>query len=153
MFQNNYKGKRVCRICAKMHTKVSKIRRKYKLKYSEVQFINEIDIFIRQKWICQMCGCKVDLIKPTIKDNYANCDHIIPLSKGGKHILSNVQTLCRACNMKKTDLLPNQIMWLKNNNIEDAREWAKFAYELRNGGEDSLRYELRGISKSYGKIA
>jgi len=30
-----------------------------------------------------------------------SCDHIIPESKDGKTILSNLQTLCRLCNSKK----------------------------------------------------
>jgi 5-methylcytosine-specific restriction endonuclease McrA len=32
---------------------------------------------------------------------YEEMDHIIPLSKGGKHTLDNVQPLCRKCNREK----------------------------------------------------
>ena len=28
-------------------------------------------------------------------------DHIIPVSKGGKNILSNYQTMCELCNLEK----------------------------------------------------
>ena len=35
-------------------------------------------------------------------------DHIQPASKGGTNDPSNAQHLCRDCNIKKSDKLPNQ---------------------------------------------
>jgi len=54
----------------------------------------------------RLCGCEVDQKPPIDKDAFAHLDHIVPLSKGGQHILSNVQTLCRKCNITKSDTLP-----------------------------------------------
>jgi 5-methylcytosine-specific restriction endonuclease McrA len=46
---------------------------------------------------CAMCGKTfTDIIKPTM-------DHIMPLSKGGKHSSTNIQALCGSCNSKKGD--------------------------------------------------
>lgn len=41
-------------------------------------------------------GC----VRCSRKDNLS-LDHIIPVSKGGKHIRENIQILCRSCNSKK----------------------------------------------------
>lgn len=40
---------------------------------------------------CTYCGSTVDI----------QLDHIVPLSKGGKHTRANVQPLCQRCNLKK----------------------------------------------------
>jgi len=54
----------------------------------------------RQEWLalleksggcCVKCGTDKDICR----------DHIIPLSKGGSDLISNIQALCRGCNSRK----------------------------------------------------
>lgn len=62
-------------------------------------------VFKRDKYLCQICLAngiftRVELdwdekLKPV-------CDHIVPLSEGGSDQLSNLQTICRACDKVKT---------------------------------------------------
>lgn len=52
------------------------------------------DVIKRDNNICQIC--KADDVK-------LHVDHIIPISKGGKSILSNLQTLCETCNLGKSN--------------------------------------------------
>lgn len=42
---------------------------------------------------CLNCGSTINL----------SIDHIIPLSKGGKTVIQNLQTLCLTCNLKKSN--------------------------------------------------
>lgn len=52
----------------------------------------------RDNFKCQYCGAsaKEDGVKLEV-------DHIIPVSKGGKTIISNLQTLCERCNRGKSN--------------------------------------------------
>ena len=81
--------------------KVSASRRA-KIKGCHIEKINPIDVFKRDLYICQSCGCKT---RPDFKNinhpKYPNLDHIIPLSKGGTHTMINTQCLCRQCNIEK----------------------------------------------------
>jgi 5-methylcytosine-specific restriction endonuclease McrA len=54
--------------------------------------------------ICLGCSKAVNL-RPN-DPLEATIDHVMPLSKGGQHVLSNVQLLCRQCNCAKGDTLP-----------------------------------------------
>lgn len=54
------------------------------------------NIFLRDNHICQYCWQKFSEKKLTV-------DHVIPLSKGGRHEWTNVVTACSACNNKKGD--------------------------------------------------
>lgn len=62
-------------------------------------------ILIRDNFTCQACGLKPmregggDFLIPDIGE--LHCDHIVPLSKGGKTVLENLQTLCARCNLSK----------------------------------------------------
>ena len=49
------------------------------------------NVFLRDKFSCQYCGCKNEL----------TFDHLLPRSKGGKTDWDNVVTACSSCNVKK----------------------------------------------------
>ena len=55
------------------------------------------DILKRDNFRCKICGCGMeDGVK-------LHVDHIIPVSKGGKTVESNLQTLCELCNLGKSN--------------------------------------------------
>ena len=55
------------------------------------------NVLKRDNFTCQKCGI-------TSKDGAKlEVDHIIPVSKGGKTVMSNLQTLCARCNSGKSD--------------------------------------------------
>jgi 5-methylcytosine-specific restriction endonuclease McrA len=109
--------RKYCSKCSPLVTKAirkkAKIARRYRIKYSQMQTIVDVDQFIRDGWRCRMCDCEVDQIPPVTKDNFAHLDHIYPLSKGGQHLLSNVQTLCRKCNLNKRDHIQYETIEVK----------------------------------------
>lgn len=49
-------------------------------------------IYERDHYRCRICGRKT---------NDLEIDHIIPISRGGKSTVSNLQTLCHRCNVRK----------------------------------------------------
>lgn len=55
------------------------------------------NVLKRDNYTCQICGA-------TAKDGAKlHVDHIIPVSKGGKTVMSNLQTLCDRCNLGKSN--------------------------------------------------
>lgn len=56
-------------------------------------------IMIRDNYTCQMCG------KYMPDEVGLHIDHIVPVSKGGKTIESNLQVLCSKCNGRKSNNL------------------------------------------------
>lgn len=53
------------------------------------------NVLKRDNYTCQICGA-------TAKEGAKlHVDHIIPVSKGGKTVMSNLQTLCDRCNLGK----------------------------------------------------
>lgn len=63
--------------------------------------IDPIAVFERDGWICGICGKKVNRRLKYPHPRSVSLDHIIPLSRGGKHTLSNVQCAHFICNCKK----------------------------------------------------
>lgn len=55
-----------------------------------------IRVMKRDRFTCTYCGASGT-------NSELETDHIIPVSKGGSHHISNLTTACRACNQKKSD--------------------------------------------------
>lgn len=57
------------------------------------------EIMVRDKYTCQLCG------KYMPDEVGLQVDHIVPISKGGKTVPSNLQVLCSKCNGSKSGKL------------------------------------------------
>lgn len=111
LFINKAPGK--CKRCAeasrKMIKKAQEKKRRAALRTVAIQPVIDIKVFARDKWICCQCGCKVQKVN-IYSDNAAELDHIVPVSLGGPHSYSNVQTLCRRCNQQKSNNYNGQLI-------------------------------------------
>ena len=63
--------------------------------------IRPLDVYERDEWTCGLCNEAVprdakypDPLSPSL-------DHILPLSKGGHHVMENVQLAHLDCNVRK----------------------------------------------------
>lgn len=60
------------------------------------------DIFVRDRWTCQICGVATPEALRGLSDAGApTIDHVIPLSAGGEHTTGNVRCACLRCNLRK----------------------------------------------------
>jgi 5-methylcytosine-specific restriction endonuclease McrA len=75
--------------------------RRVRLYGGEYEKFTYAEIFKRDNWICGICNEFIDkeLKWPDVKS--VSLDHIIPVSKGGSHIRTNVQASHLGCNMRK----------------------------------------------------
>lgn len=64
--------------------------------------LNNRELFQRDRHTCLYCG-------KTLRNFQLTRDHVIPLSKNGKDVWSNVVTACRRCNTHKGDQLLEHI--------------------------------------------
>lgn len=52
-----------------------------------------LQVYERDSYECVYCG----------SDSQLQCDHVVPVSKGGETTLENLATACRSCNVRKKD--------------------------------------------------
>lgn len=75
--------------------------RKYGVPYESFK---ATEIFDRDGWRCYLCGVKVLAeYRPPRHDRNPTLDHVVPMSKGGGHLRTNVRCCCWACNVAKGD--------------------------------------------------
>lgn len=70
--------------------------------------ISPFEVFEAAGWKCQICGVLTPRdLRGTWNPLAPELDHIVPMSRGGPHLRSNVQLACRGCNQAKRDKMPS----------------------------------------------
>ena len=59
------------------------------------------DVFVRDGWLCGVCGGVVDPSTSHPHPESASLDHIVPLARGGAHAADNAQCAHLVCNIRK----------------------------------------------------
>lgn len=58
-------------------------------------------VFNRDNYKCKFCGCS--------NKKLLQIDHIIPITRGGTDNFSNLQTLCKNCNLNKSNRIIREL--------------------------------------------
>ena len=98
IFTNNHPGK--CNKCIKLYKKAQKKKRIAAIKTVAIETVIDVKVFQRDKWRCKHCDIKVQK-QYILRDDAAEVDHIVPLSKGGAHAAFNLQVLPAIDNLRK----------------------------------------------------
>lgn len=111
-------GKYCSTLCGKKYTqRISHKNRELKMRAIIVdKDISLKKLYLRDKGICYLCGCKCSYEDYTIRNGafivgqtYPSIEHIYPISKGGMHSWDNVKLACCSCNSKKGSEIVNAI--------------------------------------------
>lgn len=91
--------------CSKRHHRRGQNHPESRARRAGVPYVYGIkpeQVFERDGWRCQLCGCKTPKrLRGKNKLTSPELDHIIPFAAGGGHTWDNVQCACRRCNGKK----------------------------------------------------
>ena len=88
----------------KCDEKIDEYEKKYgtdiwKHRFKDSRLISGNDALLvkeRAKHRCELCGISA-------REKQLDVDHIVPVNKGGKTVIENLQALCRTCNSQKRD--------------------------------------------------
>lgn len=96
----------------KKYMKEKKRQRKQQISDGFVEEVSYEDVYRRDFGICKICGLPVIKDKRRDPNWSGSIDHIVPVSKGGKHSISNCQLAHRVCNsIKCQEADPFRIDW------------------------------------------
>lgn len=80
--------------------------RKFAVPYED---LSVTDVFERDGWVCWLCGDPIDRAAVSPHPLSASLDHVVPLSRGGHHVMSNVAAAHLRCNCIKKDRLVSAV--------------------------------------------
>lgn len=96
--------------CSKRHNqRTARLKGKAKKRAATVEPVNPMRVFVRDGWLCHLCGGRTDKAKRgSLHPNAPELDHIVPLSKGGEHSYANTACAHKRCNAAKSDRIIGQ---------------------------------------------
>ncbi|MCU0952104.1 MAG: HNH endonuclease [Burkholderiaceae bacterium] len=78
------------------------IRGRHRIPYGHVHVgLTKHRLFVRDRHVCAYCG-------GAFADSDLTVEHIVPVSRGGTSIWTNVVTACRSCNTRKGNRTPEE---------------------------------------------
>lgn len=109
--------KKICKNCKRESEREQERRKEHNRRKRAKGGNNKITlrkVYERDKGVCYLCGSLCDYKDFTKRGDvfiagrtYPSIDHVVPLSKGGKHLFNNVRLACFYCNTCKNDKLIN----------------------------------------------
>lgn len=95
--------------CDRSTNRTARLKRKARKRAATVESVNPTRVFVRDGWLCHLCGGKTDRARRgTYHPKAPELDHIVPLSKGGAHSYANTACAHRKCNAAKSDTIMGQ---------------------------------------------
>lgn len=74
-----------------------------KLGATVVEDVDRDAVLERDDWHCYLCDRDTRDVESPFDPRSATVDHVVPLTKGGEHSMSNVRCCCLACNTSKAN--------------------------------------------------
>lgn len=74
---------------------------------TEYEYVDYLELLKQKGFVCGICGHKIQK-GPGKRPDSLCFDHIIPISRGGKHIATNIQPAHSFCNGSKRNKLPEE---------------------------------------------
>lgn len=92
-----------CQPCSESNRRARVALRRAAHRGADGNRIDPLDVFNRDGWICQLCAAPVLPFVRWPHPRSASIDHIVPVSRGGPHVESNLQLAHLGCNSAKRD--------------------------------------------------
>lgn len=88
----------------KLASKMSALKSSLKRRSIKSGVVFDIDLLDLKKMFLDVYGSECKYCSKILTYKNIACDHIIPLAKSGKSVISNLQLICRTCNTRKGPL-------------------------------------------------